>query len=529
MNNYAIVLVFMFSISFCQDKQDTKQNTKQNTVQKKGGKKDTSLDMPPLPGPGEPKAKGKAKVVSFFELPSKIESYALDADLLIPEWSKKGNKPKEIQDDDLLTHWSCKFVKKGEPCAIGMAFENNIDISALRIFSNSGRSNKENTNLAAIKTATVYTDSGWFKVELENKSDYQYIVFNPAVSTQSLSIEINDIYPADKNTDIQIAELDAIGKAGKKRPPLKIDTNRVIAKGDGPLWIGENSENIEAADTWLETIDGNGKSKRLFLGTLLHGDNDRRFLLVEKFESANCTGAYRFISSYYTLIDKENRIFYRLIFKTEGRGSIHVRKKGEGFAIGSLDIAKDISGIFAVLIDNLEVIHTKSEDQSYDNNAVEKFGFHSSSVRTIPAIYYDSCSPPKSKGLLDVVVEFLKLKKIDWYVDDWQVCKLDSGYKVYMYSPGCSNNEIFAIAVSPSDGKFSDDPKKSSGEGQIRMMENGKILISIERDSGNAGDIFTIDKQGKLKNIYPNAQFNPGEPATCRRCPVHKKQDESEL
>ncbi|MCP4679368.1 MAG: hypothetical protein GY854_28535, partial [Deltaproteobacteria bacterium] len=133
-----------------------------------------------------------------------------------------------------------------------------------------------------------------------------------------------------------ISELDIIGTSGRAREPLVVDPQTAMTHSLG--WTSPEGDysGSRAEEAWIERIEFNGKTKRLFPGHQVWQSTSSKFLLVRRFIEMACYCGSTWVNHRFWLIDKERRMFYGVRFGervNHEEGGVWIHSKKDGFLV----------------------------------------------------------------------------------------------------------------------------------------------------------------------------------------------------
>jgi hypothetical protein len=450
--------------------------------------------------------------------------YALDAEAAAPDGFAPSSQPSAARDDDLLTAWTCTPEAGGKTCALKLVFPEPAKVLLVRIFASSASSKKSFQDHGRAKVLRLHTDAGWAEAEIKDGWDFRHVRFESPVTTKSLTVEIREVYAGKSDGEVFVAELEAFGLSGGRRPPLEIDPCGTVTRFDSIQWGsgGGDSTNIHASPSWIEIVDGEGGARRLLRGTFLTGRKGDRYLLVEDVISAACAGAGLDYKGAYTLVDLQTRLFYD-VGPLGGIGAVFRRGDGDGFATSAMN-EMGAESVGAVIVEDGRLKKKKGEveDSFQADELIESWGFPSKAdygcgpTRSgdLPKI----CSPMKKKDALSAVGtipgEAWKTIAESDVEDDWSECTPGGGLRVILSLIDECNEVPNALVVIDKSGKVRDSLTTTNV--RVGLLRGGTILIEVERKGGAGADIYTVDPKGGLEKTYPNAAFTIGIPPACR-------------
>lgn len=447
----------------------------------------------------------KVKAVTYLPLPRRLEHHALQARISRPEWSAEGAAEAAAMDGDLLSGWTCTPTAN-RPCALGLSLPRRARIHGLRLFGGSGVSRKAHRATARPAGVRIHTAGGWVEGKLVDRWDYQHLLLDPPLETAALVLEVRSLHGRGALT---VAELDLVGDGAPPRPALKLDPRRHVTRTDAAFWGGGDPARASAA--WLEQLDDQGRPRRLMRGVAAHGNSGDRFWLVQRHASCSCPGAYTVLSSRFALLDTRTRLFYAVRLQV-GIGSQVLRHRaGQGFATSGYSMGDDQQVARALLLqkDGATTIRVAIDAKSDRlDKTLAGWGFPKPRRDVLPP----GCRAARG-------AELQPLARLKWQekmpTRGWVVCPDSSGHRVIWRSSMCDQG--YTVAVLSAAGKLLHSRQGSEMTLAVaRVLPGGRVLISIERKDGDAGDLYLISAAGKLSRTVTNALLRVGFPSGCR-------------
>lgn len=280
---------------------------------------------------------------------------ALEAAAAIPEWGATSHGAQLVRDDDILTAWTCERGE-GSRCAIGLAFADEVELHALRLYAAAGPDWKAYSQNPRLQTVRVHTDAGADSAQIADGAGHRYLVFGKPVKTKTVTLEIIDTQGG--SGPIHVAEIEAFGK-GAARAPLDVDPSRAYVNFVNGDWKRYADGQHVVRQAFLEFDRDGDPPLRFMRGTALYGLPGDRFWLIERMHKTSCD----FNSGSYVLFDREHRTYFPLGPLGGVPGVVFRHDEGMGFAVGHGELW-DMRG---------EVFDGKTvTDKSYPKNARDK-------------------------------------------------------------------------------------------------------------------------------------------------------------
>jgi hypothetical protein len=434
-------------------------------------------------------------------LPSRIAVEGLDEKAL-----------STLQDDNLLTHVACP-VSEGSPCIITIQFDEKVSISAIRLFPGSFESKQAFVALSKPKHVRIVGDAAdaeaaCAEAALENRFDYQTVSLASPMETQSLRIEVLDVFGRNRKASAMLSELDVLGGRGPSRPGLRVDFENLFVTADGAFRRKDKFN-----DTWIEQIDIHGQRQRMFKGGKIHGSKGRRFLLVEHLNDSHSKSDST-QTSRFELIDTKYRGFYSLPSPGLKSASVTPRQRREGFFFIGDNDGKPVA--YSVTIDDefalfLPFLQTNPKLKAKE---ITDLGFPKSALSSAAESGHVSqvsklCKPMRKKdaGLIDALKQ-LHINQRWFHLKNVAKCQLPDGRSLYLLNDPVSDQVPSAVAVKQPDGKIIARSFCIQCMAELRVFTDGSVRIAAERDKGKGGDIFDLKDDGTLNLLIKDALFH---------------------
>ena len=259
-----------------------------------------------------------------FDLDKLSRLRALTGAVEIPEWSSPGEGTERlVRDDDLRTAWSCR-VRPEQPCAIGIHFPEPAELEAVRLYA---IPRGEKGARSRLKRVRLHTTDGWAEARMADEDGAWHVLLGEPVRTRNVSIEVLETWGDEP---LELAELEVYGRSGVARDPLVVDPSRVVITFDGPVWR-QKLRTSTAGASFVETVDVDGRLRRLLPGSALVGRLGDRMLLVERASWSTCDDH----QGAYDLLDTQTRVVVPLGDMGGFPGNVFRHAGGLGFAIGT--------------------------------------------------------------------------------------------------------------------------------------------------------------------------------------------------
>lgn len=289
----------------------------------------------PLPLPG------RGATDMGFRVDTLASLYSLAGAMESPTWSAVGEgEPRRVRDNDLDTAWTC--VPSGEDrCSIGIQFPTAAKVKAVRLFAASAQFEE----YPRIKRVRVHTEAGFTDALLSDRNQHMFVQLAEDVQTRFVVLEVLEVYRGRaEEPRIHFGEMEFYGTEGVAREPLLVDPATTVAMLPERPWIKRGPTSYERAETFLHTVDADGKPHRMIEGSALRGRVGDRMLLIERIAAQSDCSSPR---GTFFLLDTQTRMTAPLGDLGGVSGHAFRASDGNGIAIGYTGkIDTKLSGLF---------------------------------------------------------------------------------------------------------------------------------------------------------------------------------------
>lgn len=323
-----------------------------------------SLSRATTPLPGEVRAAHHLG----FRLEPLRDLYALAGEVSTPPWSSPTSSEVDAtRDDDLDTSWTCTATDD-KPCAVSIAFGQPSTVHAVRLYGAAGFHWLTYRNHPRVHGVRVHTDAGHGDAELDDGAAHRYVVFEPPIKTEALSLEIRSLHKGKKDAKVHIAELEVYGSHGPAREPLELDAEALIVHYETEAWKPRGDERHIIRQVFVEQLLPSGATKRLLRGTAAFTHPGDRLVLVEKLFNHDCDAT----TGSYVLLDTKTRVPMPL-GELGGGAPVIVERHPEGRGWSTLGHGTD-SELRGIVVGHTGVDILRPSERSGDDSA-EPWGF----------------------------------------------------------------------------------------------------------------------------------------------------------
>lgn len=472
----------------------------------------------PLSAPPEPLVRadrklrfpGKSGEHMGFDLDKLSKLHALAGAVEIPEWSSPGEGSERLtRDDDLRTAWSCE--QQGDrTCALGIHFPVPAEVEVVRIYalppSGPGKGG------ARPKRVRLHTAEGWAEARLADEDGLWHVLLGEPVLTRNLSVEIVETWGEGP---VHLAELEVYGRSGAARDPLALELAQVVVTFEPPVWRKKLRTNT-AGSAFIETVDVDGRLRRLVPGSALVGRAGDRMMLVERASWSSCDDH----QGTYDLLDTHTRVLVPLGDMGGFSGTVFRHAEGLGFAIGQVDrYEAELQG---VVLDH-EVYErrvTGRLDERAPAKMLAEWGMDAE-----PLLHDDArplgdppegCGPASAPVLAALRAHLPKRTKLD--AKQWTACRLGDDGQLLLTTGGACGKQ-WQVAVLDGDRLVGQRSGKEAGtHARLRRLDDASMLVELW---GADDEPRLLLAEAALVDVGALTGLSLRPPASCRkRCDV---------
>jgi len=450
---------------------------------------------------------GKSGEHMGFDLDKLSKLRALAGAIEIPEWSSPGEgTERHLRDDDLRTAWSCR-VRPEQPCAVGIHFPEPAEVEAVRLYAiPSG----DKTQRARLKRVRVHTSNGWAEARMGDEDREWHVLLGEPVRTRNLSLEVLETWG---DGPLQLAELEVYGRSGVARDPLVIDPAHTVVTFDPPVWRQKLHTN-NAGPAFVETVDVDGRLRRLLPGSALVGRMSDRMLLVERAIWSTCDDH----QGAYDLLDTHTRVVVPLGDMGGFAGEVFRHTGGLGFAIGRANEYE--THVQGVVLDEgtYERRITDRLEQRKPDELLGAWGMESKPLPHDDARPLDDppsgCSPADAP-LLEVLRARLPART-KLVAGQWHVCGMDEGSRLVLTSGGPCGKQWSVAVLDAEDEVVGERSGKQAGmHVRLRRLDAGSFLVELW-GADDRPRLLLAEGDG-LVDVGEATAFSLRPPAGCRK------------
>lgn len=414
---------------------------------------------------------GKSGEHMGFDLAKLSKLRALAGAVEIPEWSSPGEgTERHVRDDDLRTAWSCR-VQPEQPCAIGIHFPEPAEVEVVRLYA---IPRGEKAHRSRLKRVRVHTTEGWAEARMADEDGAWHVLLGEPVRMRNLSIEVLETWG---DGPLELAELEVYGRSGVTRDPLIIDPTHVVVTFDGPVWRQKLRTNT-AGPSFIETVDVDGRLRRILPGSALVGRLRDRLLLVERASWSTCDDH----QGAYDLLDTQTRVVVPLGDMGGFPGDVFRHEGGLGFAIGSVDgYEVHVQG---VVLDEgaYERRVTDRLEQRKPGELLAAWG-----VEATPLVHDDAhplddppsgCAPASAPLLASVAAHLPRRTKL--VASQWLACSMDAGTSLLVTTGGPCGKQWQVLVLDAEGERVAERSGKQAGmHARLRRLDGGALMVEL--------------------------------------------------
>lgn len=450
---------------------------------------------------------GKSGEHMGFDLDKLSKLRALTGAVEIPEWSSPGEGTERlVRDDDLRTAWSCRVTPE-QPCAIGIHFPEPAEVEAVRLYA---IPRGEQGTRSRLKRVRLHTTEGWAEARMADEDGAWHVLLGEPVRTRNVSLEVLETWGDEP---LELAELEVYGRSGVARDPLVVDPSRVVITFDGPVWR-QKLRTSTAGPAFVETVDVDGRLRRLLPGSALVGRLGDRMLLVERASWSTCDDH----QGAYDLLDTQTRVVVPLGDMGGFPGSVFRHAGGLGFAIGTAGgYEVNVQGV-VLDEDTYERRITDRLEQRKPAELLSAWG-----MEATPLVHDDAhplddppsgCAPAKAPVLERLAPHLPKRTKL--VAAQWQACSLDTGTSLLVSTGGACGKQ-WQVAVLDAEGELVGERsgKQAGTHARLRRIDGGAVMVELW-GSDDRPRVLLAESDG-IVDVGATTALSLRPPAGCRK------------
>lgn len=449
---------------------------------------------------------GKSGEHMGFDLDKLSKLRALAGAVEIPEWSSPGEgTERSLRDDDLRTAWSCR-VRPDAPCAIGIHFPEPAEVEAVRLYAIPPGEEGKRARLGRVR---LHTASGWAEARMADEDGAWHVLLGEPVRTRNVSLEILETYG---DGPLQLAELEVYGRSGVAREGLAIDPAHVVVTFDGPVWR-QKLRTHNAGASFVETVDVDGRLRRIVPGSALVGRMGDRMLLLERAAWSTCDDHH----GAYDLLDTQTRVIVPLGDMGGFAGDVWRHAGGLGFAIGLADGYE--AHVQGVVLDEgaYERRSTDRLEQRKPGDLLSAWGmdgeplpYDARSLEYPPS----GCGPAQPEALEALAAS--QPKRTSLAPAHWYACGMDDGSRLLVSTGGACGRQWHVAVLDPEGGLAGERTGKQPGtHARLRRVDGDSILVELW-GSDDRPRILLAESDGVV-DVGSTTAFSLRPPAGCRK------------
>lgn len=450
---------------------------------------------------------GKSSEHMGFDLDKLSKLRALTGAVEIPEWSSPGEgTERHVRDDDLRTAWSCR-VRPEQPCAIGIHFPEPAEVEVVRLYV-TPRGDEQNRS--RLKRVRVHTSVGWAEARMAEEDGAWHVLFGEPVRTRNLSVEVLETWG---DGPLELAELEVYGRSGVARDPLLVDPGQVVITFDGPVWRQKLRTNT-AGPAFVETMDVDGRLRRILPGSALVGRLRDRMLLVERASWSTCNDH----QGAYDLLDTQTRVVVPLGDMGGFPGKVFRQTSGLGFAIGSIDgYETHVQGV-VLDEDSYERRVTDRLDLRKPEELLAAWGMEPKPLPHDDAHPLDDppngCAPAKAPLLASLAKHLPRRTKL--VASQWLACSMNAGNHLLVTTGGACGKQ-WQVVVLDGEGELvaQRSGKQAGMYARLRRIDGDAVMVELW--PGDDRPRVLLAESDDIVDVGNTAALSLRPPAGCRK------------
>lgn len=447
-----------------------------------------------------------------------------------PGYAATLTDPLKAYDDDLLTAATCTHEKDGgEACGLGLGLGSDAAVTMLRLFMAAGPDYRDYTAAPRPKRIAIHTDAGSVELDYPDGATHRYVIFAAPVETSAISVEVLDVYPGRKSSTVHFAEVEVYGVKGPSREPLELRTDEVFVYYETEPWKDKGGGEYTVRMTWLEQlgyagVDLPGPRRRWIRGIAAYGDNDDRFVLVERALSATCEAP----EVGYVMIDKETRMIYPLGALAGAGSSLYRHREGVGFfstPAGDGAIGDSRAAIF----DRTEGVFDRRRGKKTWTLAehLSEWNFGDVPLHRGGAALDDFVADPKSHCEVvsgDDLTPILEVSEVFTAEapGEWWSCGVGDGHRALLGRDRACG-EAVSVLLRTADGTILRRAEFPAGFGPRRLAVSKEtvfpgLMVEVGKEEGGASDLVPVNIDYYDEMILRDASLAVRPPPECGPC-----------
>lgn len=452
---------------------------------------------------------GKSGEHMGFDLDKLSKLRALAGAVEIPEWSSPGEgTERHVRDDDLRTTWRCRVTPE-VPCAIGIHFPEAAELEAVRIYVVPPGTEGAR---ALPKRVRLHTTEGFAEARMPDEGGMWHVLLGEPVLTRNATLEILEVHG---DGPLHLAELEAYGRTGVARDPLVVDVAHAAVTFDGAVWRQKLRTNT-AGPAFVESVDVDGRLRRLLPGSALVGRAGDRMLLIERALWSTCDDH----QGAYDLLDTHTRVLVPLGDMGGFPADVFRHAKGLGFAIGRADGDGYEAKVQAVVLDEgtYERRVTDRLEQREPGKLLGDWGMEAAPLSHDGAQPLDDppagCGPADASALAALRAHLPKRTKL--VPTQWTACSLDDGARLLLSTGGECGKQWHVLVLDGEGERAGERVGKQAGtHARLRRLDAGTLLVELW-GSDDRPRLVLAGGDG-LVDVGDTTAFSVRPPAGCRK------------
>jgi len=274
-----------------------------------------------------------------------------------------------------------------------------------------------------------------------------------------------------------MAELEAYGRSGVPRDPLTLDLARTVITFDPPVWR-HKLRTSNAGPAFVETVDVDGRLRRVLPGTALRGRASDRLLLIERALWSTCDDH----QGAYDLLDTHTRVLVPLGDMGGFPGDVFRHAGGLGFAIGrATGYDAKVQG---VVIDggDYERRSTDRLEQREPTQLLVDWGMEGTPLPPDDTRSLDAppegCGPADAAALAALRASLPKRAAIA--AKQWHACRMDDGGRLMLTTGGACGKEWRVVVLDGEGSLVGERADKQAGtHARLRRLDGDSLLVEL--------------------------------------------------
>jgi hypothetical protein len=461
-----------------------------------------------------------------FSLEKISHLFALKAAPKVPEWGASGEgEVKLVHDDDLDTAWRCEFGQ-AEPCVLGLALPEKAKVEVVRLYTAAGPRYRDYKGHPRVKAVRVHTEAGWLDAELHDGADHAYVRFAEPVETQSLAVEVTEIYEGKQDTAklVHIAEVEVYGTDGVPRPPIALDPAQSWVGWETTMWddkVGDHTIRqvfVYFARPGEVGSDEQGPPRRRFArATAAFGQAGDDYMLIERLYGVGGTGCDE-VAGNYMLYDKRNRMAYSLRDLGGAGGQVFRHAEGRGFAVGWMNDEGQFT-VKGVVEEGGKLKWKRPPKQGAEDGAavLRSWGFDPEPLaRGVAHGGAVAGCHRGGTGELEPVIAAAKLgDDVELDPAQWMICTV-GGDALYASAP--CDAPARAYQLDASRNIVGEHASKEGDARGLRLRRAGdRLFVELSAEQGNTATLI-LAEPGRFTELERDGGLYVRPPSSCEPC-----------